>query len=530
MYKVLLVDDEVLVRVGLRSAIRWEEQGYTVVGEAANGKDALARALELKPDLVITDIRMPEMDGLALLRALAVELPSAKGIVLTCYDAFQLVREALKLGACDYILKVTMEPADLMTALGRAREQLDRLRPARTDAGMPPAEPGDRTAYLRVLLKQVTTTPPAQADLRSLYESLNSGENAVLLVALDDLSQLEEDAATDLAQVSADAANIMADLLRQGQRGALVPYRQGRWAALLPAPAGSSPDCRPTAQALQEALKRYMNLSVSAGISRAAQGVSALPDLYREARRSLEARFYTGRGSLHAAAGPSAGVERQTTYTVETEAELEAAAERGDRPAVFDLLSACLRRAAAQHVPPAQCRELAAQLVHTLDRVARRRNSLPPEAADVSVRQLLEVEFFADLEPILLALTARYLDALAAGRGTGLRPEVQRAMEQVGRHLAHELSIPQAAAFVGLSESYFSHIFKKETGEGFVEYVNRMRVERACDLLRQSGMRAVDVAESVGYNNFNYFCKMFRRQVGCTPSQYKRAVDGTTVR
>ena len=119
MKKVFIVDDELLSRQSLKSGIIWENFGYRLCGEAANGKQALELIATLRPDVVFTDIKMPVMDGLELLRQLKAVQNPAKVIVLSCYDEFDYVREALRLGAVDYLLKHTCEETDLAALLKR---------------------------------------------------------------------------------------------------------------------------------------------------------------------------------------------------------------------------------------------------------------------------------------------------------------------------------------------------------------------------------------------------------------------------
>ncbi|NLJ75605.1 MAG: response regulator, partial [Firmicutes bacterium] len=124
MLKVLIVDDEAIVRIGLKSMIDWEEHGFELIGEANDGRRALELYKEHKPDIVITDLKMPVLDGLGLIQQIK-ELPfPCRIIVLSSYDDFALVRQAMKLGAADYLLKLEMEPAELLKILAGFRHEI----------------------------------------------------------------------------------------------------------------------------------------------------------------------------------------------------------------------------------------------------------------------------------------------------------------------------------------------------------------------------------------------------------------------
>ena len=124
MIKVLIADDEPLVRAGIKTVLPWNMYGFDVIAEAADGKEAYEKILKLKPDILITDIKMPGMDGITLLKRLKQEKISIQSLVLSCFDEFELVREAMKYGAHDYIRKLSIDPAKLLEVLKEMKEAI----------------------------------------------------------------------------------------------------------------------------------------------------------------------------------------------------------------------------------------------------------------------------------------------------------------------------------------------------------------------------------------------------------------------
>lgn len=124
--RVLIVDDELLVRVGLKTIIPWEENGFQLVGEASNGSEAWAMLEETPCDIVLTDIRMPEWNGLELIEKIRRRWPQTKCVILSSYNDFEYVRKALQLGAVDYILKLAMDPEEMLAKLNQLKEQIAR--------------------------------------------------------------------------------------------------------------------------------------------------------------------------------------------------------------------------------------------------------------------------------------------------------------------------------------------------------------------------------------------------------------------
>lgn len=126
--RVLVVDDEPLARIGMRSIVPWEENGFTLVGEAKNGVEALELARKYRPDLILSDIVMPEMDGLTFIREVRRFLPDTRLIIMSCMSEAQYLQEAIRLGVSEYILKESIEPADIIEAVRRVAEQIRRER------------------------------------------------------------------------------------------------------------------------------------------------------------------------------------------------------------------------------------------------------------------------------------------------------------------------------------------------------------------------------------------------------------------
>ncbi|HOJ10703.1 MAG TPA: response regulator [Clostridiales bacterium] len=126
MYRVMIVEDEMLVRIGLKSMLNWEQLGMTVIADVSNGKEALEAYTTQRPDILITDLRMPVMDGLTLIRKIREQDKQLIIIILTCLDEFSLAQEALSLGVSNYILKLTMSPEEIEQILVKCRETLDK--------------------------------------------------------------------------------------------------------------------------------------------------------------------------------------------------------------------------------------------------------------------------------------------------------------------------------------------------------------------------------------------------------------------
>lgn len=162
MWKVLLVEDEVFVRESVREIIAWEELGFTVSGEAGNGAEALEMIREDTPDLVISDIVMPEMDGVELLRRTREEGYGSRFVMLTCMNDFENVRQAMEYGASNYILKLSMSVNSLRDTLRKISGELEKNRKAEPDSPQESPRPAGH--------EEITSHPEIQKILHYLHE------------------------------------------------------------------------------------------------------------------------------------------------------------------------------------------------------------------------------------------------------------------------------------------------------------------------------------------------------------------------
>ncbi len=133
MTKVVLVDDESIVRKGISLSVDWERYGVVIAGEAPNGEEALTKCLECRPDIVITDIRMPQMDGLELAGRLSEVLPKTKVIILSGYEDFAYAKRAIVLGVSEYLLKPVNED-ELVTAVEKLQNEIEEERSKKTQS------------------------------------------------------------------------------------------------------------------------------------------------------------------------------------------------------------------------------------------------------------------------------------------------------------------------------------------------------------------------------------------------------------
>ena len=527
-YRVLLADDEEEIRSGISRKIDWASLGFRLVGEAANGEEALELAEQLRPDVVLTDIKMPFLDGLELCRRLRVSLPGARLVVFSGFDDFEYARQAVGAGVSEYILKPINAP-ELTQVLENLRRQLDRQQLERQDMETLRRRYEESLPILRELFYTRLLSgqlPPDQVQERAArYEiELPGGLWTAALVHADPPGEREGSARDELALLSVQSFLTQHFSLEGCAARAVLC---GDTAALLVQLSGED-----RLYPLLEELERlsllsrsYLGLSLTAGVGLPCQGPEELHRSVEGARSALDYRalaeggriIYIGDLEPQPAADLSLGEEELRA--------LSAAIKLGTPEQVDREVRVLMER--LQRLAPSltQYRLFLLELVTCLVRLAR--------TGGVSVEEVFGPGFpagtaFSELSSLeelgrwLRERCGRLQELMGRRRTDSAWKLVEQAKDYIAAHYSDErLSVELLCSHIHLSPTYFSTLFKREVGMSFTAYVTQVRMEQALRLLRDSDEKTYRIAEQTGYSDPNYFSYVFKRRFGLSPSKYR---------
>lgn len=516
---VLIVDDECPIREELR-AFPWAACDAVLIGEAENGEEALALCERHAPDIVVTDIAMPIMDGLTFIRELRKKHPATQIILLTCHGDFAYAKEAIALGASDYILKVSLDEDELMQALRKARDALQRDRGYRNREIVLRRLKAAGRLETRLKAHRAAAgkgRPPAQSDLSADdWRLLGFADDPLTLrfvllrlTAPEDELRLAQEAVQD---------GLLEFERRTPSCKAWFPMRGGEYAVWF-SEAAEPEAVRPRLERLLDALLAEAENKGTQPIERQGVALSATVGDLAGSRTDVwtileaasgwqEADFYDAAPSPRIRIGaPGPLSELEPAHRRHLAGLLGQAGMNADR-----LLQAmqgevapwCAER---RFRPPALKRWLADW---TSEWLSRSRPGCPDPHAE-----LVGASDWGELE-------ARWADIVRAAPKAGPRREIVEARRWIEAHLREPLSLPIVARRIGLGAEYFGRLFKEETGESVHQLVLRLRMEKALKLLRETDMKVYEVADAVGIPNYRYFTSSFRNWAGAAPSDVKR--------
>ncbi len=520
LYRVLLVDDEEDIREGISRKMDWLGLGFSLVGEAANGQDALELAESLRPDVILTDIKMPFMDGLELCRILTDRLPAARFVVFSGFDAFEYAKQAIQMNVVEYILK-PINADELSAVLRRLKDQLDRERAERRNVELL------RSRYMENL--------PVLREL--FYANLLDGriepgterERAAHL----DIDLQGEEWAVGLAYIGSDRRDALSTLSIQNlleetltaDRCKLSLYND--WVAVIVSLTESF-----TIYDLIRVLDRvctlaasYLGLTLTVGVGAPCKELSGMARSAAEARTALEYRSMVGRGQVIYIGDLEPDGGQVLTFEEADERTLTAAVRLGSEQEVRDATAALAGKIREANPSAGQYNLFLMELVTHLMKMTRRSGvgveevfgtgfSLPIQ--DSALPSLEELEDWCAERYLRLRTLIRRRQTDSAGQ------TVETAKEYIRQHYAEsDLSVEKLCAYLHLSSTYFSTLFKRETGTSFTAYVTTVRMEAAAEAIRGTEEKTYLIAQRCGYEDPNYFSYVFKRHFGVTPTKYR---------
>lgn len=520
MIKVMIADDEYFVREGIRRTVNWDRYGCTLCSEAQNGIEGLEIAKAEHPDLVITDIKMPGIDGLAMAQEIQNYLPEARFIFITGFDEFELAKRAVKLSACDFLLKPINED-EFLNAIQKAVKECQKsdviidIARERMLLNMMRGNQFEQSAYKDLM-----------AELRENYINLDE----LLVVALENDSYpdlLDSGNLTLVHRQTADQKRLARSFFPTCYT---VECHPERLAILIPANHFHSvTDIESTLRAFMDAAKEFYAISLTAGVS-AINYIDNLHECYEQSKAALKSKLYWGKRSIIYFEKMPAKIESfENRYILREEKELLIKLQACDKNGVKKLLN-CIyqtlaegKRANDSTIKQATISILLNSLV-----VLRERNIPLAQVlgADCDIyKKVAKLSTIQELHAWAEKSLLLTIDAIREANGYH-DISIDLALQYIKDHFYEQLSLSDVAAQVHLSESHLSRCIKKTLGITFVEYVTKMRMEKALELLCQPNTTIQEVATQVGYSDYRYFSGCFKKYTGYVPSDFIKRTEG----
>ncbi|ASA23884.1 response regulator transcription factor [Paenibacillus donghaensis] len=525
MWKVVIIDDDFQVVRGLRKVIPWVELDAEFAGEAIDGESGLKLIEEVNPDIVLTDIYMPVMNGIQMIEQLKAWNFAGRFVILSGYNDFEYARTALRLGVDDYLTKpVTVD--QIRSVLSETIEKLEETYLQRLELGGGESrerqEPLSLGEWLVAVLNgwsQEPGLPPA---------SLKEQKYTVMVMEVLWTERIRSISLADWNLFKFAVSNIVAEVFGHEWPESCFVWLFGNHAALLLPSAA----CEPEEEIVQAAdrlgelivssMKTYLGLEIRYGIGNVKDGWSGIKVSCDEAMQRLFEKLPLNlKNNDQASSGGEADISSEELQLTDYYQSMTKALQEERDDEVMDLFRLYLNgRQPSLPVDPLFYRVLAVEL-WTLLHNAMLMAGLPGRNEDegLAMRELSGMTGLPKIEEWLEMQIRGLRKAQAPAIHEKHRKAVQFMIEYIHTHYAEDITLELLASQLYISKNYLNQLFKKVTGETFTNYVIRVRIEKAKALLLDGSHLIYEVSEMVGYQNVPYFSTLFKKYCGVSPSE-----------
>lgn len=535
MIKVFLVEDEVVMRNGIKKNIPWEKEGFEFVGEASDGELAYPMIKNKKPDILITDIRMPFMDGLELSRLVKQEMPQTKIIILSGYSEFDYAKTAINIGVTEYLLK-PISSAKLLESVKRVGDMIEQEREQIRMMDLYQKEMQENVQlqkhnlWISLVSNQLSVAEMFESGYKLGIDFTASNYQVVLFKLIQ--NEKAQESFENMVTLSEE----IEDLAEKWEQILCFDRSPEGWAFLIK---GDSEEAVKDGfhclkEELHVLLKKYEKVNYFGGVGIVVQRLRDISISYRSAAKAFASRFFLETDQI---------IESQENLVLQqTEQEKIDVTKIRSKKDEQELLDRFLKSGTLEDVESFVenyfnsvgernfqslmyrqyiIMNLFFSVTDFLRLLDIPMEQISPEYQDINA-MVLKVASGDSLTALVTGLFTEVLelrDKKAQKKYTGLLEEARVFIQE--NYQSESMSLNMVAEKIGISPSYFSTIFSAEMGKTFVEYLTEVRLEKAKELLMCTTLRSAEIGYQVGYKDSHYFSYIFKKIVGCTPKEFR---------
>jgi len=528
--KVLIVDDEAIIREGMRSMISWEEAGFTELMEAADAREALELIEARQPDLIITDIFMPEMSGIEFAEQVKDKYPSIQIIILTGYEKFEYAKEAIRIGVAQYMVK-PLFPEELAAVVREVTNGIEKQRGEerwKQDAArrLDQYNPIVTEKFWRDLLAGAHKNPQIIREQQQQL-GISHDRQRVQCISIQTRPELTTSSysRSDLQLLAYAVRNIAEEMFQECNVHfcEIEPFQL--YALFL------EPVAEERLHHLHYNIEGLLKLKVFIGIGMNYREIDELPLSAREADEAAQLLLSTGESGVVRYDQIQDKKSSRVHYPYAEEKQLLQEMRFGTLQAHSGWLSPFVKALNDQAAAFPVRKLIYVQLLSAVYRLADEYELEDALGAFPQNYRLIER---AVAEPEIQLLFQELFNRFVGGRSRAQAGYVERLVEEaiclIDQQYPNNLfSVGTIAEELKVSPKYLSRIFRKVTGKTCIDYITQVRVEQAKEWLRSTSLRSLEIGEKVGYPNPNYFSLVFKKQTGMSPTEYRQASGNTSL-
>jgi len=523
MNRVLLVDDEIFARQGLRNLMDWSSCGFEVIGEAGNGEDALEMIAELRPELVITDIRMPVMDGLELIRRVTEERPDGPSfIIISGYDDFKYAQQAVRYGVVDFILKPIDEEV-LGTTLRQLNDKLAKDKALRDDR--------ERLMKERIVNSLITGEGDARLAVEGAVRLGIMQESAIryTFVELNDNHPWGEAAGLLTQEQVKSAVRQALQALFGGDVPIHLHEHRRRIGILLTSAAirDTCGDVRHYAERLQRDVLERLGQCIYVYAGEEVRGLTELRKAYLTAKEALQYKYI----DVDRCVVVYDDVKGLTLHELDMDRTIYRGLieriEENDKAGIRQMVDDIFGEFQAKRFAPEAVKMAIHHCVTDVIAVANRMDIDKAELQGLEPMvswQDLNLSL-RELKRLFTAFVSGSAERISKGRKENMKGSIAKIKHYIEQNYRDNISLKSLSNEFYMNPVYLGQLFKKTYGVYFNDFLLHLRVDEAKKLLRQTDLRIYEIAERVGFTSSDYFVTQFEKIEHMTPTEYRNTLQ-----
>lgn len=531
---VMIVDDEKLERILIRKSFEWEEHGFKVVAEADSGESAMYGVKTYMPDIILTDINMPFMDGIAFSDWVKSYHPSCKIVMITGYREFEYAQKAIKIGVEDFLLK-PINKKDIEEVIIKLKGDINRERSRDIEVSkLKVAYDASEAVLMESFLQRLVAGRIEESDSlqkMKLYKLEYLLEGCVCVnIKIDD--QLEDMKSDINKQREAIHQTILNESLNSYKQNSFIHYI-GNVIILFAVGKNEkiivgSPFYQYIAE-LKRILNCKLNRSITIGIGEVEQGIQGIARSYNQSVRALAGRIIYGKDSLISYESFYKLSKADSNKTRIDLKEFPFCLENNLKDKAFihiDEYTNSLKRRASVDLHQIHIRvaNIMAVTLNVLDAKGKSFSDVFGTEQYI-YDQASQLETIDEVNVFLKESITRVMVYLNSIRGKRVHKLIQEAQKIIDESIGDStLTLKSLSAYLYVNDSYLSRTFKKELGESVIEYITRKRIEKSIEIFNTTDLKAYEVAEQVGINDPHYFGVCFKKYTGKTIKEFKQLI------
>lgn len=531
MYKFLLVDDDAIIREGIRDNISWDKLGFNFIDESEDGNQAIKAIDKYKPDVILTDICMPFLDGLELANYISERLPKTKIILITGYDKFDYAQKAVKLNVCDFILK-PITPDELINVLKKVKLDLDKEKASNRKLKnlkkkLNESFPILRERFLNKIIYGKLTPDEIKKRLKYFSIDFRYSFYSIIVVDIDISNELKLNVNDDMYELLLDIFDFCIQFIKNSNLDGQVFCNNDGYIIIIINEVSSdilNNKKLSVTENIRRAVEKTFETTITLGIGTNCNGLDEIPISFQNAITALDYRFLLGTNQILCYDDLIKTQSIESLFKKEWDKEIALSLKTNKQDEAKTLIHEMIKNLKTSMISIEKCKICLQKIIALIYNILNEFSINEIEVFGKIKNTFLYISKFKTLDKLelwLIEIIEKIHNSIKEKKIDFGKNKILSAENFIKENYNNEkMTLSSICFHLCMSKSRFSPLFKKYTGMTFIEYLTSVRIEKSMELLKTTSFKSYEIAYKVGFSDPHYFSLIFKKINSITPSEF----------